>query len=64
MLFRPSSHLSFAQYLQDAATTAVRHPGDIHDAAGTRKYVVRTLEEAQAKWREECLKGEVAKLDR
>jgi hypothetical protein len=49
--------------LQAAASNAVRLPGQDQDAPGTKKYVVRTLDEANDKWQEACLIGEVAKLD-
>ena len=49
--------------LQAAASAVVRLPGQEQDAPGTRKYVVRTLEEANDKWQEACLIGEVTKLD-
>ena len=48
---------------QDTATKAVRLPGEQEDAPGTRKYVFRTLEEANEKWKEACLSGEISKLD-
>jgi hypothetical protein len=55
------SSLTFS-LLEVLATKAVRLPGELEDAPGTKKYVFRTLDEAKAKWNEACLTGEVVKM--
>jgi hypothetical protein len=49
--------------LQAAASDAVRLPEQEQDAPSSKKYMVRTLDEAKARWQGVCLISEVAKLD-